>query len=57
MPSKIFPMTAAILNFKMAFFSKSAYLDGCQFAVLLSFEVFKSHCNYHKHFKISYYAC
>ena len=57
MPRKIFPMTAAIFNFKMAAFSLSAYIDGCKFAVLLSSEVFKRHSIYHKHFNISYYAC
>ena len=42
MPLEIWPVTAAILKFKMAAFSLKAYTDRCQFSLLFSSKVSKA---------------
>ena len=55
MPREIRPVTAAILNFKMAAFSHTAFTVSYQFTVLLSLKVLKPQNSINENFKISNY--
>ena len=57
MPREIRPVTAAILNFKMAAFSHTctAFTVSYQFTVLLSLKVLKNPNSLNENFKISNY--
>ena len=56
MPREIRPVTAAILNFKMAaFFPYTAFTISYQFTVLLSLKVLKTPNSINENFKISNY--
>ena len=54
MPCQKCPMTAAILNFKMAAFSFKAYSGGYHFAMLVSLNLVKGSITTIKHLHISH---